>query len=219
MAGDERADLTATHPDGPAERLAPDAALDPTRVRVSVAELHPDRLTPGRPAQDDRLAAAIAADPRPEHWVRHINPGFVEDALAGQAGRTENCAESARAFQDALDGRPHAAASIDERGLPCADRESGMGEDIQYTEQWAGRRSEATSWAAIEAAVRDRQASAIVFAFGSADGHAFNAYTDDAGDVRWADAQSGETGAWPPGHLRAAFPTTRAIVFDRGGAR
>lgn len=216
--GDEQADLTAIHLDGPADRLAPGAALDPARTRVAVAELHPDRLTPGTPAQDDRLAAAIAEDPRPEYWIPHVNPGFVGDALAGRAGRTENCADSARAFQDVLDGRPHTAAAIDERGLPCADRESGMGEDLQYTEQWAGRRSEATSWAEIEAAVRDRHGSAIVFAFGSGEGHAFNAYTDDAGNVRWGDAQSGDTGPWPPEHLRAAFPTTRAIVFDQGGA-
>lgn len=223
VAGDqvdgERADLTAARLDGPTDRLAPDAALDPARFRVAVAELHPDRLTPGSPAQDDRLTAAIAEDPRPEHWIQHVNPGFVEDALAGRAGRTENCADSARAFQDALDGRPRTAASIDERGLPCADREPGMGEDLQYTEQWAGRRSEAISWGEIEAAVRDRYGSAIVFAFGSRDGHAFNAYSDGAGDLRWGDAQSGDTGPWPPEHLRAVFPTTRAIVFDRGGAR
>lgn len=202
-------------------RLDAGAPLDPERTRVEVAALHPDRLTPARPELQTRLETALATDPTPKTLAREINPGYWSSDAGEREGRLANCADCARAFQDGLDGRPRAAATIDERGLPLAEHDQAPGEAAAYTEQWAGRRAEGTTYAAVGDELRRSRGSAIVFGYGDGGGHAFNAYWDQRrGSVRWADAQAGTTGDWPPDEHAEQFPTLNAIWFDRrGGTR
>lgn len=84
-----------------------DQPLDPSLEQVPVVDLHPTRLTRATAgAGQQELERAYEVDPRPESWIGRINPGFWDDALGGGVGRTENCADCARAFQSTLEGRP-----------------------------------------------------------------------------------------------------------------
>ena len=187
--------------------------LDRRRAGVPVADLRPDRLDRAGTGDADTLRAAYEADPRPDAWIDRINPGFEADVVAGRAGRTENCAECARAVQATLDGRPTAAAAISADGLNLAGEPPGGGEHPVYTEQWAGRRAETATYDQIGARLADTKGSAIVFAFGET-GHATNAHWDAArGEVRWLDGQLGVDDRWPPAELRERFPRTTAIFF------
>lgn len=191
------------------------APLDPARRGVDVAGLHPDRFTQPTAHDQRALEAAYRLDPTPETLVEGINPGVWSDSPADRAGRTMNCAECARAFQDGLGGRPRVAAAIGPEGLAPRGADRSAGETADYTEQWAGRRAELLSYPTLEQRVRESRGSAIVLGFGPEGGHAFNAYwDDDRRAVRWADGQVGLTGEWPPGDLSARFPDVRAIVFD-----
>lgn len=179
--------------------LRVDAPLDPERQFRDVAELHPDRLRPADPADQRRLEDAFAEDPSPETLVEHINPGHAGRDDMALPGRTTNCADCARAFQDGLEGRPRVAAEISPSGLPSDDYSFAAGENRVYTEQWAGERSEQTRYEAVEAHLTRSGGSAILMASGRNRGHAFNAFFDyDTGRVKWADAQQGIIGDWPP---------------------
>ena len=204
--GPDESDLSLLHPEG-LDRL------DPAREGVSVSTLHPDRLAGPSLDETRRIAEAVATDGRVETWVRSVNPTFAADARSGRASHTENCADCARSVQATLDGHPTAAAAISPEGLPLAGSAEEGGEHSAYTEQWAGRQAETTDYRDIGRRLEVDHGSAIVFASGDG-GHAFNAlWSPDRGRVLWADGQTGEVGDWPPAHLEALMPSTRAIFF------
>jgi hypothetical protein len=192
-------------------------SLDPSLEHVEPVDVHPDRFTPATDAQAARLDALFHESRDPEHWIEAVNPRAGAEA-ASATGRWENCCACARAFQDGLDGRPRVAATIDPRGLSLDGAPDGAGEDSAYTEQWAGRRFEASPYAEVGLQVERTGGSAIVHASSlDGPGHAFNVYWDNAsGRVRWADAQRGVVGDWPPDELAAAFPCS-SVMYFRGG--
>lgn len=53
-----------------------------------------------------------------------------------------------------------------------------------------------------------------MLAQGPEGGHAYNVYWDDVHDcIRWADAQQGVVGDWPPLELERRFPRPSAILL------
>lgn len=188
--------------------------LDPSRVGVSVPELHPDHFT--GPTADERTAIRRAweADSSPEHWVRHVNPGGDSDPA-----RMVNCADCSRAVQLTLEGRPTAAAALDAGRLPLqSDVGDGAGEAPDYTEQWSADRARPMTYEQVADELRRSGGSAIVFGYSEEGGHAFNAVLDDSGRVTWIDGQLGEVGEWPPPY-RSTFTETEAILFPAADQR
>jgi len=186
--------------------------LNHRRTGVPVTDLHPDRLEAPSDAEQSGIERAWEHDKRPDGWIGEVNPSWSTDAVAGEPGHTENCADCARAVQATWEGHPTAAGSIAAEGLPLQGGPDG-GEHPAYTEQWAGRQSETASYEEIGQRVADTHGSAIVFAQGDG-GHAFNAlWEPDRDRVVWADGQTGEVGDWPPVHLLERMPDTRAIFL------
>lgn len=186
--------------------------LDPSRERVAITELYPDRVRPPTEAQRCGVTDAWNRDRGLASWIGEINAEWTTDARQGLVGHTENCADCARAVQETWDGRPTAAGSIASDGLPLQGGRGG-GEHPAYTEQWAARRAETSSYDEIGDRVAASRGSAIVFAHGDV-GHAINAlWEPQQGRVIWADGQTGELGDWPPEHLRVQLPDTQAIFF------
>lgn len=212
--------LDATVRSGPADAplLAIDEPLDPARFRVDIPAAYPERFAAAEPIERDRLRLARLDSPTPDHWVEYVNPPDPITDGRGQ-DRLENCCECARAFQETLEGSPRVAAKIAPQGLGldgCAD---APGESSAYTEQWAGRRFESTTYDEIARRVEETRGSAIVHASPESGGlgHAFNAFWDAGTErVRWADAQAGVVGDWPPGRLAERFPRAMSVTFPRG---
>ncbi|MGH9056318.1 MAG: toxin glutamine deamidase domain-containing protein [Acidimicrobiales bacterium] len=188
--------------------------LHPDRLRVPVDALHPDRLRGAEGVDLDRLTTLRPDRTNLSEWAGKINPGFLKDAITGRSGRSENCAECARCVQETLEGRPRTAASIDRHGLPL-DGGSTSGEDLAYTEQWAGARFSESDYDSIGQRVADSHGSAIVAAFGRTGGHAFNAIWDGH-TVRLVDGQTGRTYAWESSPYKHRFDSFRAIHFPPG---
>ncbi len=188
--------------------------LQPERYRMAVDSLHPDRLRPAEPASLDRLQETRPERTNVSDWAPRVNPGFLHDAMLGRSGRTQNCADCARAVQDTIDGHPRVAASIDRRGLPL-DGESASGEDVAYTEQWAGQRFDDSDYDSIGRRIQEEQGSAIIAALGRTGGHAFNAVWDGE-SVRLVDGQTGRTYPWEDAPYRQRFNKFRAIHFPGG---
>jgi hypothetical protein len=193
---------------------ADNQVLRPDRFRVPVDTVHPDRLRATEGTDLDRLTELAPDRSNVLEWADKVNPGFLQDAVLGCGGRTENCADCARSVQDTLDGRPRVAATIDRRGLPL-DGGSTSGEDLAYTEQWAGSRFVDMGYDTIGQWVADSHGSAIVAGFGRHGGHAFNAVWDGSG-VRLVDGQTGRTYAWENSSYKHRFDSFRAIHFPAG---
>lgn len=210
---DRRPDQVAPTGERPQRLLEHAEPLQSSRRRTPLERLHADRLTV---APDDAARSLIeqhGADPHPRSWISEINPGFTADVVEARAGRTENCADCARAVQETLEGHPRAACSIDERGIPLRDDPEAGGEASDYTEQWAGRRAQPTTYVELGDELRRDVGSAIVFVSGDT-GHATNAFYDRSSDtVLWLDGQLGRCEPWPPTELVERFPRVDAIQF------
>lgn len=189
--------------------------LHPDRLRVPVDTLYPDRLRATNDGHLDRLTELTPDRTNVSEWADKVNPGFIQDAVLGRPGRTTNCADCARSVQDTLDGRPRVAAIIDRQGLPL-DGGSTSGEDLAYTEQWAGTRFEDTDYNSIGRRVADSHGSAIVAGHGRHGGHAFNAVWDGCA-VQLVDGQTGRTYPWYDSPYKHRFDRFRAIHFPAKG--
>lgn len=180
------------------------------RQRVPVDVFHPDRLKAADTAALDNLMETHPSRANVVDWSPEINPGFIDDAVQGRAGRTQNCADCARAVQETIDGSPRVASAIDDRGLPL-DSGRAAGEDVAYTEQWAGQRFVDADYEAVARRVAADHGSAIIVGFGNG-GHAFNAVWDGQ-RVKLVDGQTGRTYDWERAPYRDRFDTFQAIYF------
>jgi len=188
--------------------------LYPDLESVPLHELYPSRFTKEGRLDEITLQRARSRSDDPKDWVPLVNPHLLDDVAAGRPEHTKNCADCSRSVQETLDGKARVAHGLDPEGLGYDGDEPAYGEQGCYTERWAGRPSDATSYEEIQRQLQSGDKSAIVFGDGPYGGHAFNAIEHD-GKVLYADGQTGEVSDWAPAHLREQFPNVKAIFFER----
>lgn len=173
-----------------------------------VWQKHPDEYTPATPAARDKVRDEAAQASTTRDWIEHINP---DKELPG---RQVNCADCTRVTESTWRGSPEAAA--ERNPIPG---EGLVGEELERTEEWAGRNFESTTFEDVGRRLEDlgsgSSAMVAVEWEGDAGGHMFNAVNED-GSVRCADGQKGEVEPWPPSWSSVApVKSVRAIVRER----
>lgn len=142
----------------------------------------------------------------PETWVQDLNGG----GPACAPGRRVNCIDTTRAAEANWRGQDAVAA-------PLKRPEHG-GTSAHRLEDWSGGRLAPTTSEGIEQrleALGPGSSAMIVTTWDTSGAHAFNA-VNDAGVVKWVDAQSGSTSRWPPPYA-SHFDQLHAIFIDAGG--
>jgi hypothetical protein len=122
----------------------------------------------------------------PAKFVPGVNDGGLD-----VTGRSNNCADCARAVQLCWEGRPSVSAA----------RVPGSGgESSPWTTEWSGKSPERADFDAIAARLTSggHGSSAIVHVqWNNGRGHAFNAVNLN-GKILFIDGQPGAYGPWPP---------------------
>lgn len=167
-----------------------------------------DHIAP-TPEQQHAFAEAVELGPhRPELWIDLGNP----NRSSGSAAWTRNCGPCARSFADAFQGREAFAAYGDGRPNPSESLEMwrALGTQSPPLHVNVGRMDPddftADAYARLESDLLQEGPGAVAIVgidwHSGNGGHFFNAYVNPAGDVWWADLQSGELAPWPPPYLQ-----------------
>jgi hypothetical protein len=170
-----------------------------------------------RPSGDaaERLRQAVGDGPRlpPDRWIASGNPGFADDPVF-----QSNCGACSRGCAEIMQGGTVAPALGDLRVPPGEDGEMyaalGITQPRVLTRPRPGSAIDPDPDASAFSADAYARAAGVIArcppgtvailgvmwgsGYAPRGGHWFNAFVAADGSVRWADMQSGTTGAWPP---------------------
>jgi hypothetical protein len=197
-------------------------------------------VVPGGPPADGRyLRPGGAAEARfqelvsafgptdPAGWIAAGNPHYATELPAW----TNNCGPCSRSFADTFQG-VSALPALGDADIPPGEYQEmwdalGARPSSRMTNRHADPASFTLSaFQALEAGLRREGPGAVAiigvdwdrpgFPRGSAGGHWFNGYVDEAGVVRWADEQIGRTSGWPP-HYGVDIWQIEAVIRPAAG--
>ncbi len=182
-------------------------------IGVSRSDVEPNRYIAADLQEDSsvrRLVEVFGAD-NPEGWIRAVDPKFA----TGREPWTNNCGDCSRVFADTFQGGAPRAAVGDGKVPPGEYREMWQWAGTQPTSKITNSSANPTffttdAYGRMERALRGQPPGTVAIvgvdwdlpglSRGTAGGHWFNLFVDESGNIKWADAQVGQTAGWPPAY-------------------
>lgn len=178
---------------------------------------NPGRYLQPKPEHTQALQDALALYGTQDvaGWIGKINP----DYSTGLVSFKNNCGSTARSFANTLQGVDNRPALGDTRRPASEDAEMYRALRIAHAPMHRkrgypyrsidpdphGNAFTATAFDKVALAMAGRPAGSVAIigvmygdGYSNHGGHWLNAYVDSSGDLKWADAQNGTQGYWPP---------------------
>ena len=227
-------DRSGVEPDAGAHDTTPAAHgehIDSDGQGASESGSPEDRyIPPGDEAEAHYRNAVEAHGHRnPEGWIDKGNPRLD----SGEPRWTQNCGPNARSFADTFQGNDARAPWGDGRIPPGEVAEMWRALDVEPPPRLSNNADGLPSSAftsdayqRVETALRGQPPGTVAVvgvdwdvpgkAAGTAGGHWFNAFVDDAGTVRFADQQTGKVADWPPPYKDNIWNLDLVVRSDGG---